>query len=110
MKFDADVLRPFIKPLIAPFLGALLTYLANRYGIIYTPEQAAQISDGVVAAILAIFAVAASATGVVGVLINKKANPANAATSQLAVAGKQMNEDERRLQESTKEYQARIGK
>jgi hypothetical protein len=86
MGFNA--LRPFIAPAIAPFIGAFLAYLANRFGIQYTPEQQAQISEGVVTAILALFATAASLTGIAKVAMNRKLNPGNAASSGLAAREK----------------------
>ncbi len=41
-------LRPFIAPAIMPFLGAALAYLATRFGIVYSPEQQTQITEGAV--------------------------------------------------------------
>ncbi|MDQ2987447.1 MAG: hypothetical protein M3R13_12155 [Armatimonadota bacterium] len=82
-----NFLKPFIAPAVAPFIGALLAFIANKFGIRYTPDQEAQIREGVVAGILFIVATAASLSGIVKVGMNKKLNRANAATSELVNKG-----------------------
>ena len=82
-----NALRPFIAPALAPFIGALLVYLANRWGIIYSDEQKAKISEGAVTAVLLLFSLAASLSGVIKIAANKKLNKSNAATTELVKAG-----------------------
>ncbi len=92
-------LRPFIAPAIMPFLGAALAYLATRFGIVYSPEQQTQITEGAVSAVLWLFATAASLTGIAKVVLNKKINPANAASSELVQEGKDANRSIRHTNE-----------
>jgi hypothetical protein len=100
MNFDAA--RPFIAKFVAPLIGFVITYLNKKFGIAFSDAETAQLVASLVD--LVVFAMA---TGISAVAINKRVNPANAATTPLAVAGKEINEDEKRLQQATKEYAAR---
>lgn len=102
MNYDAA--RPFIAKFIAPLIGFAVTFINKKYGIVFTDAETQQLLASLVD--LVVFSIV---TGVTAVGINKKVNPANAATSQLAVAGKEINEDEKRLQLATKEYAAARG-
>ena len=73
-----NLIRPFIAPFVVPWVGAALAYLQFKFGIVYEPEAAAKITEGVVLAVCLIFASAASFSGVVKVFVNKWLNPANA--------------------------------
>lgn len=97
-----EYLRPFIAPVLTPFIGSFIVWLNVRYHIVYTPEQVDKINQAAVTAVLLIVSTAASISGALKVALNKKLNPANAATSQLASAGKQANEDEKVLQAAVK--------
>ena len=104
MNFNA--LRPFIAPAIAPFIGAALAWLANHYGIVYTPEQQHQISEGIVTGILMLFATSASAAAVVKVAMNKKLNPGNAASTHLAAAEKNEVQQLKAAEAQTAEFRS----
>lgn len=77
-----DHLRPFIKALVAPILGAFFTWLAIRWNIVIDENTQAQV----------IFAVCAVIAGVLGVFINKVVNPGNMASKDLAVQSKIVTE------------------
>ncbi len=86
-----NYLRPFIAPILVPFISATTIWLNVRFNIVYTPEMIEQINEGAVTAVLALFAAAASLAGAIKVAVNKRLNPANAATTQLAEQGKVQN-------------------
>ncbi len=86
-----NMLRPFMAAILGPGIIWLLAKLSALTGFTYTPEQIQLINDGVVLLII---------TGVMKVLVNKKANPGNAASSHLAgqekTESEQIKADEKR--------------
>jgi hypothetical protein len=88
-----SLIRPFIAPLLMPWLGALFAYIATKKGIVYTPEAVDKISEGVILAVCYIFAFAASISGGLKVLANKKLNRANAATTEMVKRGNAIGQD-----------------
>ncbi len=86
MSFDSY--RPFIAKLLAPFIGLAVTALNKKFGFGFTDSDTAQALTSLTD--LVIFALS---TGLSGVLINKKVNPGNAASSHLAGAEVQEAKD-----------------
>lgn len=87
-----DTWRPFIAKFIAPLIGFVVTYLNKRFGIVFSDAESAQVVASLVD--LVVFAMA---TGISAVAINKKVNPANAASTELVTLGQVTNDDERRI-------------
>lgn len=108
MNFDFDKLRPFFAKLVAPIIGGLISifllWLKAKTGIAVDLSNAelSEIVNQTIDMILYGIPV-----GIAAVKINKTVNPANAASTELAVAGKEIHEDEKRLQRITKEFAAR---
>lgn len=101
-RLTRDALRPYIMVVLAPLAPLVVAWINARFGLALDEEQQQRLLEHAVD-----FAVLAITAGFVKVSGNKRVNPANAATTPLAVAGKEINEDEKRLQRVTKDYAAR---
>jgi hypothetical protein len=86
-------LRPILAVIVGPLIGAMLTYLTTKYGIPFTDEQRQKIVQDVTASILAVLTLFYTYTGLAKVFINRKVNPMNAASSELAEEGKDAQRD-----------------
>lgn len=95
MNFDSY--RPFIAKVVAPLIGALVTILNKKYGLVFSDADVQQAVGPVVD--LIIFAIS---TGVSAVTINKKVNPGNAASAHLAGMEKEQVET---IKRATKEQE-----
>ena len=73
------VIRPFLAAILGPILVWVFARIAQLTGIQYDPQTIQVINDGVVLLI---------AVSVTKVFLNKKVNPANAASAGLAEEGK----------------------
>ncbi len=90
-----DTYRPFIAKLLAPFIGLLVTALNRRYGIEFDQSVV-----GLAVSSLTDLVVFAVTTGIAAVGINKKINPANAASTEMVTLGKETNRAERIMNET----------
>jgi len=72
-------IRPFLAAIIGPILIWGIAKFSQLTGIQYDPQTIQVINDGVILII---------AVGVTKVFLNKKVNPANAASAGLAEEGK----------------------
>lgn len=72
-------MRPFLAALLGPILVWAIAKFTQFTGIQYAPETVEVINNGVILLI---------AVGITKVFVNKKVNPANAASSGLAQEGK----------------------
>ena len=79
-----NALRPFISYILAPFLTAIAGWLMVNFGIEITNQQIHDIAEKLATYV---FPLLMMANGVIRTLINRKTNPANAATSHLAEEG-----------------------
>jgi hypothetical protein len=75
---------PFISRILAPLIVAFLAWAAQKTGIVALTDQHFQ--DTIIAAIVWLI------TEVTHIVISKKTNPGNAASSQLAEVDKARNE------------------
>ena len=93
-------LRPFLAVVGAPLLLFIAGHLELRFGIVVTKEQQKAVLDWFLDYGLPIIA----ANGVLRVLINKKANPANAHSTGAAAEGKA----KQHLRKATRQIEERI--
>ena len=80
-----DWLRPIVPRIAGAAVAAIVTWLAAHFGIIVPEEDKAKLTEGVTILLMLIFTVVYALTHK---LVSVKANPADAATSTLAVKGK----------------------
>jgi 20S proteasome alpha/beta subunit len=83
-----DALRPFVSRLIAPFITALLAWAA-LHGFDFGSDAAGHITEYAVVILVAGMQIV---NGLIHKSIDKKVNPADAASSQIAAVAKAESE------------------
>jgi ABC-type transport system involved in cytochrome bd biosynthesis fused ATPase/permease subunit len=84
-----DALRPFLSRILAPAITALLGILAVKFGLDFGADAAGHLTEYAVVIVVAVMQLA---NGLIHRSIDKKVNPADAASSQIAAIAKAESE------------------
>jgi hypothetical protein len=85
---DMNVLRPFLSRVVAPWIAAAFLALALKFGLAPDEVLANRVAETVIEVILWVVPALLSITGIFKQFIDRKVNPADAASGHLAYRGK----------------------